>query len=246
MHEPLFLKNSGKNSIIVFIHGFMGSPRQFDMLAHSAYSHGYSAYSLLLPGHGSTARDFSSTTMDMWQTHVDAEIGRVAFEYDSVFIVGHSMGCLLALNTAVMQKGHICGLFLIACPMVLKGFSLQSLKVRLKQVFFRKSHPVKAAYLTGSGVPLVPSLIWLSTKPAVEVKKLTLLAKHNLQDIDIPVTVICSSSDELVSLDSLRILKIGLRQSAFDSITLSDSYHAYFPEHERSIIESALLSAVDR
>jgi len=45
MHDPLYLTDSAKNSIVTFIHGFMGSLRQFDSLAQSVHALGYSTVS---------------------------------------------------------------------------------------------------------------------------------------------------------------------------------------------------------
>ena len=244
MHDPLFLENPEKKGMVVFIHGFMGSPRQFDNLAQSIHSQGYSVASLLLPGHGATVKEFSSSTAQNWQHHVCSEVEGFSRGYNSIYLVGHSMGCLLAINTAIRHSGHVRGLFLIACPLKLKGFSLQTLKIRLKQVFYRKNHPMKSAYLAGSSVPPSLSLIWRSAKPGAELKKLMLITEKNLQNIRVPVTAIFSSADELVSMDSLEILKTGLNQVSFDSLTLSDSLHAYYPEHEQSLIEGALFRCI--
>ena len=244
MHEPLILENSVKDSIIVFIHGFMGSPRQFDRLAQFMYAQGYSVASLLLPGHGSTVKKFSSSTMEMWQGHVDAEIERFMPNYKSIYLVGHSMGCLLAINASIKNKERIHGLFLIACPFELTVFSIRSIKLRLIQIFCSKRNPIKAAYVAGSSVPPGVSMIWRVSRPMGELKKLVLTVKNCLTDIHIPVTAIFSSADELVSISSLDILMAGLNQTKFDYIVLSDSFHAYYPEHEQIQIENALGSAI--
>jgi len=246
MHDPFYLENSAKKCVVVFIHGFMGGPLQFERLAQSIHAQGYSAASLLLPGHGSTVKEFSSATMEKWQDYLNAEIDRLSPNYDDVFLVGHSMGCLLAINAVVGNIRNICGLFLLACPLKLKVFSVHSLKVRLKQVFCRKRHPMKATYLNTSSVPLKPSLIWRIVKPMVELKKLIHITNNNLHGVSVPVTAIFSLGDELVSIESLDMLKNGLKQTSFDSITISDSLHAYYPEHEYSIIENSLRSAISR
>ena len=244
MHEPIFLKNNESDAVVVFIHGFMGSPRQFDALARSVRHQGFSAASLLLPGHASTVKDFSSSTMEKWQDYVNAEIGRLSLSFRRVFLVGHSMGCLLAINAANKHGEIVNGLFLIACPLVLSVFSARSLRIWLKQVFRRKTHPIKSAYVAGSSVPLKPSLIWRFSKPFAELKRLILVTRDSLCNVRVPVTAVFSPSDEIVSMESLDDLRAGLTQAPFDYIALSDSSHAYFPEHERSLIESSLLTAV--
>jgi len=243
-HSPLYLRGSSANDTVVFIHGFMGSPRQFDSLADAVFRQGCSAAALLLPGHGGTAKDFASGTFENWQSHVDSEVGRVSREYENVWLVGHSMGGLLALNAAVKIAGNVRGVFLIASPFKISAFSLYAIKVRIKQVFSTKSNPIRIAYLSVSSVKPSPSLIWHYAGPAAELKKLMSAARDNLPNVLAPVTAAYSSSDELTSPDSLEILKAELSVVAFEQVLLSDSLHAYYPEHERALLEKALLKMV--
>ena len=241
MHNPVFLENPVSGGVIVFIHGFMGSPRQFDKLSQSAHRYGYSAASLLLPGHGGAVRDFSFGTMKRWQNHVCGEIERLCSLYEHIYLVGHSMGGLLAINAAIEYPGHVYGMLLIACPFKLRTVSAHSLAVRMRHVFHRKSHPVKAAYLDGCSIPLRPSLAWCSVKPAAEFRRLMHSTKTSLPNVSVPVTAVYSAADEVVSIGSLETLRAGLGHAALEEIILSDSLHAYYPEHERILIENALL-----
>ena len=43
------------DTIVIFIHGFLGSPHQFIDLADFVSHMGYACGALLLPGHGGTA-----------------------------------------------------------------------------------------------------------------------------------------------------------------------------------------------
>ena len=244
MHTPLFLENSAGKGLVVFVHGFMGSPRQFDYLAESVHRQGYSAASLLLPGHGAAARDFASGTMELWQSHVNAEVGGLARDHGNIWLVGHSMGGLLSINAAVTHSEHVRGLFLIACPFKLTTFSANVVQARAKQIFHRKTHPMKAAYLGALSVKQSPSLLWRIVRPALELKKLILAAQDNLSDIRVPVTAVYSRADEIVCMGSLDILKSGLDNTELQQIILSDSLHAYYPERERALIESALLTQI--
>jgi carboxylesterase len=244
MHETRILKNSVKADIVVFIHGFMGSPRQFDRLADVVYSKGYSAMSLLLPGHGGSLKEFSNATSAEWTDYVNAEIGLISKAYDRIFIVGHSMGCLLAINAYLKYSEYVHGLFLIYCPFKLDYLSHYAIKARLRQMFYKKTSKIKSAYRTGCSVPLMPSIIWRSIKPAAELKKLTSSTIDTLHNIFVPITAIYSSSDEVVSTDSLDVLNSGAKNSTVKSIMLADSLHAYFTENEQTVIENALIDAV--
>ena len=244
LHAPVYLENPAKPGVAVFIHGFMGSPRQFDFLTASVYDKGLSVASLLLPGHGGTAKDFSLGTFERWQSHVDSEIERLALDYADIWLAGHSMGGLLAINAAVKHCSHVRGVFTIASPFKMSFFSIFALKVRLRQVFGKKSDPIKAAYLSACSVPPSPSLVWRTSKPSAELKKLIKAARDNLQNLRVPVTAVYSASDELVSIASLDIFKSGLVGVEYEQVLLSDSLHAWYPEHERNIIENAFLKFI--
>ena len=245
-HEPLFLESNAENGIVIFIHGFMGSPRQFDKLAEAVHKQGFSAASLLLPGHGGTAKDFATGTFERWQTYVDAEIERLSRDYKYILLAGHSMGALLSINAAAKYCAHVRGIFTIACPFKITMFSAYTMKVRIKQFFSKKDDPVKVAYLSNSSVTPSPGIIWNAVGPSAEVKKLTSAALEKLPEIRVPVTAVYSSSDELTSIESLGMLSSGLSGAPFEQVLLSDSLHAYYPEHEYAMIENALLKLLSR
>ena len=222
----------------------MGSPRQFDKLAEAVRAGGYSAAELLLPGHGGTARDFASGTYERWQDHVNAEIERFSRDHAEIWLAGHSMGGLLALNASISYSAHVQGVFTIASPLKLAIFSAHAAGTRLKQAFYRKSDPMKASYIANSSVSPSLSLAWNILPPAVELEKLMHATKKALPNVRAPVTSVYSSSDELTSIDSLELLRTGLSGAPFDHILLTDSLHAYYPEHEYAIIEQALMKFV--
>jgi len=243
-HDPIFIEGSESKGIVVFIHGFMGSPRQFDKLANSVHNRGYAISALLLPGHGGSAKNFASGTFESWQTFVNAEIKRFARDYSNIWLVGHSMGGLLAINAAVEYSGHIRGILTIATPFKLIAFSSNAARVRIKNFTAKKSSPVKAAYLSGNSIKLSPSLLWCVIKPAVELIKLIHAAKDNLSSICAPLTAVYSISDELTSIESLKILKSGLTGAPFNQLILTDSLHGYYPQHEQALIEQELTKLI--
>jgi carboxylesterase len=198
----------------------------------------------LLPGHEKKKKSFASSSFDHWQTHVNAEVERFSATYENIWLAGHSMGGLLAINAAVKYSRHVRGIFLMACPFKIRTFSLYVMKVRVKQAFSRNDNPIKAAYLSNSSVKLSPSLIWRIVRPAAEVRKLMLAAKGNLPQVCIPVTAVYSTADELTSIDSLEILKSETNRTLIKQVLLTDSLHAYYPEQARVIIEHELLCMI--
>jgi len=244
LHAPLYLDSPTNKGLVVFIHGFMGSPRQFDRLAEVINREGYSVAALLLPGHGGSTKAFVSSTFLNWQSHVDQEVERFARDHENIWLVGHSMGGLLAINAAIRYSANIRGLFTIATPFRLVTFSIRSTKIYMRLLLSRKGSPIKNAYLASCGIQTSPGLLLRATKPAAEVKKLVQAARENLPNIRAPVKAVYSISDELTSIGSLDILTAELTGTDFDQVLLTDSSHVYYPEHEFARIEQALVSMV--
>ena len=239
-HAPQLSKNPASNEIVIFIHGLMGSPRQFAGLSGVVYRQGYSTAALLLPGHGSTAKDFVTCGYEQWQRHVDSEIERLSGEYSGIWLAGHSMGGLLAINATTKHAGNIRGILAISCPFKLTTLSAYTIKVRIKQLLSKRDDPIKTAYLANSSVAPSARLILHMRKPAVEVKKLIQVTEANLPHVCVPLSVVYSKSDELTSFTSLEILKAQLAKPLFEEVVLTDSLHAYFPDNEQKMIEQAL------
>ena len=243
-HSPFFMENPDSKGLVMFIHGFLGSPRQFADLAQRVYDCGYSAASLLLPGHNCSVREFATVTMEDWQNHLGGEIERLSLNHSKIILVGHSMGGLLALNASIKFSNCVKSVFIIASPFRLAVFSAKSNKARLKLIFSGKSTPVKASYLSGVSIGLSQSLLWHIIKPFFQLKKLMRITEKNLQNVRAPVSAVYSLSDELVSIKSLKILKSGLVGERFEQVVLSDSMHAVFTEEERETIMQALDNAL--
>ena len=244
MHEPLFLENTGSKSIVVFIHGFMGSPNQFDSLVELAGSCGVSAASLLLPGHGAGSREFARSSMAQWQNHVNSELERFSQEYEDILLVGHSMGGLLSINALTRQPEHVRGLIVLCSPFRLARFTPKKLKDRRVDMFAKADSQLSAKYQTGATIKINIGMAWRLLKPSAEFLKVMHMAKENLHEVHVPVTAFYSTEDEIVSVKSLDILKTGLVGTNLEGFLLNNSTHAYFPGSEHKMIEDTLVKQI--
>ena len=239
-------ENPDSDGLVIFIHGFMGSPVQFEKLADAVYRHGYSSLNLLLPGHGSSMNDFASSTCKEWQQYVDDQIDLYGKQYRQIYLVGHSMGGLLAVNASIRYENRITGVMMIASPFKNTTTSCYTLKIRLKQVFSKKNNPIKTAYLKHSGIPIHPSVIWSTAKPSREVRHLIKETRSLLPEIKVPVTAVFSEADELVPLSNLEILKTELKQAPLTQLIITESLHAYYTPQEEKRIEESLIKTLEK
>jgi carboxylesterase len=106
--------SQGNRTGVLLLHGFGGSPVEVQPLAQSLAEKGYTVDVPLLPGHGTTPRDFAATTNEQYLSAARRELQTLHQTCDRVYVVGFSMGGLIALQ--LQQESKIDGLVLMSTP----------------------------------------------------------------------------------------------------------------------------------
>lgn len=127
-HEEYKKISDGGEKAILFIHGIIGTPRHFDRFVSLVPEH-YSVHNVLLDGHGKGVREFAETSMKKWEAQIDDAVEALAVSHKEIYIVGHSMGTLLAIEQAVKNR-KVTKLFLLAVPMRVMAKSKSWINVR--------------------------------------------------------------------------------------------------------------------
>lgn len=119
VHSEYCFQARHSDTVIVFIHGFLGSPTQFKYMIDKLNGD-YSVENLLLPGHGGTIKEFAASRMTQWQSYADERIRSLQNDYQNIILVAHSLGCLLSVQAALSYPEKIRGLFLLAMPLKIR------------------------------------------------------------------------------------------------------------------------------
>jgi carboxylesterase len=242
MHKPIWREKENAHCLIIFVHGFMGGPNQFSDLMEVAYERGYSGGAILLPGHGGTGPDFGRYSRVEWENHLQDELSKHVGSYQSIFLVGHSMGGLLALNASLQAQNRICGIFLLATPLKL-SFGPHNLLRKASLLFLPRGHHIKEAYWQAkgfSGWRVSPR--WLI--PIRGFNQLMRKTSASLARINVPVLAIHSRYDETVSFKSADMLYKGLSNTVRKRLTLERSWHSYYPPDERELVRAAFVEFI--
>lgn len=96
----------------LFVHGIGGSPKDFDGLPERLADRGWHVRVMLLPGHGTRARDLKETTAEEETEAVRREVVQLGERHDTVMLVGFSMGGALSTIMAARESDIIDGLVL--------------------------------------------------------------------------------------------------------------------------------------
>ncbi|MDR0861381.1 MAG: alpha/beta fold hydrolase [Oscillospiraceae bacterium] len=240
MHTPTH-RTCGSDTLAVFVHGFMGSPDQFDDLADAVFAAGIDVATVLLPGHGGTWRDFARSDYRAWQSHLCERLTELSRTYGRIYLVGHSLGCLLSLIECAEARHVIVGAFLL-CPAVRLNLRPTAFAARVRVM---RDDTLRTAYR--DSLPLNSLRSWnvpLLLRPAIGYLTAAGKARKCLDRVRVPVVIVCSRGDEVVAFRSAKILERGLTNAKTTSLTLETSMHARFAAEERALIRDALLDFV--
>lgn len=108
----LFLKGLKVSPCVLLIHGYTGTPYEMTWLAKQLNDSGYNVFVPRLPGHGTSKKDFLSSTWKDWLRCVFESYIDLSAQYEAVYVGGHSMGGLLA--SILAQYFDVKKLFLCA------------------------------------------------------------------------------------------------------------------------------------
>jgi len=114
--SPFDLPGRGRAAALC-LHGLTGTPYEVRPLAEAISAAGIRAVGPALPGHNETPERLATRSHTDWLDAARAEFQRLRADCDSVFIVGMSMGGLLAL--AIAAEEPVDALAVVGTPLEL-------------------------------------------------------------------------------------------------------------------------------
>ena len=238
MHDEYIRMIPAADTAVLLIHGICGTPDHFRELIplEERLPENWSVWNLLLDGHGGTVSDFAKTSGKKWRKQVREAYEVLAEKHDRIFIVGHSMGTLFALQLAAAHPEKVKKLFLLAVPM--RPWLKPAMIVDLLLIVFGKLEDAPAhriALAKAAGIRTTRKLweyiTWIP-------RFLDLFREiHRTEEIISQVSADCccyqSQKDELVLHCSEKVLK---RNSRLQIIRLQNSSHFYYVPEDREKI----------
>ena len=233
MHTA-FGRENGSKTMVLMVHGIMGSPNQFRMLADSLRED-VDYRCVLLPGHGCSMREFTSVRKTDWLRFIYETVSDLRKHYERLIFVGHSMGCLLGLMA--QERIRFDGMLLISCPLCLR-MSLRYPITGLRAAIEKNSNNarVRAAQAANSVQMGTFAQNLGIVFPYAELLKLIHQARLISKNAD--GIAVFSSDDEIVSAKSAKYLP------GFQILNAPDSGHFFYSKRAQSLIFDALDSLI--
>ena len=227
----------GARTAVLLIHGICGTPNHFvgGIPLMDWIPSDWSVWDLLLPGHGGSVEDFAKSSLHQWRCSARRAFGRLAQTHEQVYLVGHSMGTLFALELAAQHPGKIPGLFLLGVPMrpQLAPSAVNS-ALRLALGKLRPGRPEMAiqeacgttpTWMLWKYIPWLPRFVELFIQIA-RTEKI-------LDQVKVPVMAFQSGKDELVNGLSVKVL----RRYPMDVRILEGSSHFYYSPDDIAFVK---------
>lgn len=233
---------SESDTIVVFVHGIQGSPRQFNYIASNVPKH-IDYMCVLLPGHGKTIREFCRSGRKEWIEYFDGICSDLRGRYKRIYFVGHSMGCLIGIDAMIRKTIQFDGMLLMACPLKIRlnvGYVLMCLKTTCTQK--SSDSYLRAMQEANSIETSTPWKLFTCMKPYFGLASLIFRVRTEIRHLNAKVCIIQSDCDEIVSS---RTIRISSKIRNCKVVIAPNSGHFYYSSEANSIIcrELCLLMA---
>lgn len=215
---------------VLVIHGFTGSVYSVRDWALN-FTPDHSVVVPALPGHETTWEDLSTTTRHQWYTHVAQLLTDLAATHERVVVAGFSMGGTLALRLAEAMPEVVDGVVVVN-----PALSLHNRAARAASVLH---HVVKSTRAVGSDIAKAGmdehAYGRTPTAGVAQLNQLMRLTRNKLTEITVPVLVLRSRQDHVVSKASHELIMQRCR-GPVETVVLPRSYHVATLDHEAEVV----------
>jgi carboxylesterase len=238
--EPFFFP--GDSTGCLCLHGFTASPAELRWLGQDLAAQGCTVYGPRLPGHGTDPRDLNRHRWKDWYAAALDGYHLLRGQCERVFVIGHSMGGLLALLVA--SQVPVDGAAVLAAPLrfrqkgvamarwlrFVRPYSNQadagSLNTLIRQEQARRGEPI---------VGRVRYDLW-STRAVAELFAVSQAAQQVLPRVEAPLLLIYSEGDQTVTADNMDYVRQQVRSQHIQAHLLQHSDHILPQDTDRETV----------
>lgn len=232
MSDNSFIKNphlegddffwEGNSIGFLLIHGFTATTTEVRLIAEKLHQRGFTTAAPLLPGHGTSPEDMNRVTWPMWVEKVKVFYEKLLRSCEQVYVIAESMGTLLTIELAA-QHPEIAGLVLAAPAIKVDKLWIAYFLAPFKAYLVKKD---KEDGLAWKGYTVQP------IKAAVQLHKLQLHARKQLNKITQPTLVFSGEYDHSIAPESINLIMKGIRSNRKQHIHMEKSAHCILLDQE--------------
>ena len=235
--------NTNSNTGIYLIHGFSSTTYELKLLAEVLSGKGYHVVLNNLPGHGTNVDDCNKYQYTDWLDYSKIEFAKLCSSCDNVFIIGCSMGAVIALylSSIFPVSGVIVGGAVIKFKLTLSTYYLNTmlchiLKKRAKKLTFPKEIRDTIKFYGYNKYPLIA---------LNEFRKMNNVVLKKLKDIKSPILIIHSDHDNVSIRENVDIITSKISSKNQEILELEYAHHNMFDTNKDTpIINEKILKFI--
>ncbi|PWW81226.1 alpha/beta hydrolase [Prosthecochloris marina] len=225
---------------VLIVHGFTATLNSVNSLVEPLEKLGLHVSVPILKGHGeSSPEKLRGVTWRDWMQDAEAAFHELSEKVDKIFVIGHSMGALIALNLATKYQGGQLDSVILAAPafrlvsMLGPGRPLHFLAPVLKT--FIKSWDLSVALSDHDEKSRSMHYLWAPTDAIMSFFDLISFTESRLHDIRCPMLILHNRNDQTVTQNSSDIAFKGVATASSDKdiVWLERSEHQMFCDCEK-------------
>lgn len=227
----------------LLVHGMGSTPYQVRSLGEYLAWQGLTVLGIRLPGHGTTLDELEQTTAQQWLSAIDDGIDQLQQLCEHIFVIGNSLGGVLALAIAARREQDLAGLVTISTPVSTTPLIGLLEDPTAPDRFVR---PDMAEVLCSD--PRVGTFQYpqQSKKVMAEAYEVFKQNQAHLSQIQIPILVISSRKDRSAPLENAHYLIEHVSSTDTSLLTLNDSAHLPTLDYDKERVQVACLSFIER
>ena len=227
----------------LLVHGMGSTPYQVRSLGEYLAWQGLTVLGIRLPGHGTTLDELEQTTAGQWLSAIEEGIDQLQRTCEHIFVIGNSLGGVLALAITARREQDLAGLVTISTPVsatpligLLEDLAVPDRFVRPDMAEVLCSDP-------RAGTFQYPPQ---SKKVLAEAYEVFKQNQARLSQIHLPILVIQSRKDRSVPLENAHYLVRYIGSTDTTLVILNDSAHLPTLDYDKERVQVACLSFIER
>ncbi len=239
--EPFFIPGGKIGCLLV--HGFTGTPKEMRMLGDSLSQEKFTILAPRLAGHATSVEDITRSHWEDWVASVEDGLNLLKGCTEKQFVMGLSMGGVLALITAARSAPT--GVVTFSAPCALPG-DPRAKYLPILKYFIRNVFKGKPDWRNLEAAKNHVDYPYYPTPAILELKDLIDVMNSELGEVNVPALFVQSHQDKGIPAESLETLYNGVSSTDKSRFWVENSGHVVIREPERERIFEEVKKFVKR
>ena len=248
--EPFFFLGDSSKPACLLIHGFTGTPKEMRWMGEFLNQQGYTCLGIRLAGHATNPENMIRSRWTDWVASVEDGYQLLQGITDKVFLIGLSMGGVLALLMSTQLVPRVKGVIAMSTPSRLPtDYPIWFIELISSVIRYRpkSKEPPGSGWFDKAAYKDHVAYVNNPVRSTAELKKLILEMRAALPEVNVPVLLMHSKDEKYISPDNMEdIYKELINTSDKTKLYLTGSGHVIPRDASREQVFKSALEFIQR